>query len=189
VPIAVLAAYSVCGVSNFLSSCFRIRSVYFVTLFLLAIMLLDIPIYNTLYNYNISISGDARTFSGMLNYLAKNQSSKINISISDNYSATNFLRFLLGYNKSSDIRIIPTDFSNRANITAWVNKECRPGMGNAYFALVYSNYSEAQYETIFQNWIMKYCNLTEVRAFQDVPSSNGIYANDVNVDIKLYKIG
>jgi 4-amino-4-deoxy-L-arabinose transferase-like glycosyltransferase len=188
IPIAVLASYSLCSISDFVSSRLRTRPIYIVLLFLSVIIISDIPIYNTLYNYNISISGAIRTFSGLLNYFATNSRGEgISMSISDNGYATNFLRFLLGYDNRG-INVIPMNFSSKANITTWVSNECRPGTKNTYFVLVYSNYSELRYETVFQNWIVPYCNLTKVGTFQDGPSSNSVY-DAMNVDIKQYKIG
>lgn len=185
VPTAVLASYSILKISRAIGSRSRALPVYIAALFVLAIILTNIPLYSTLYNYNISIRGDLNTFSKLLNYFTSSANGRTNLFITDNGTALSMLRFISSYNRN--LSLSPLDFSEKANVAGWANATCNSGAPNAYFALIYANHSRSLYETVFDNWVRPYCNLTEIETIRDNASLNSSY-NGMNVEVDLYKI-
>ncbi len=186
VPIAVLAGYALLGIYRASKPILKTNSIYLPILILIIIIVSYIPIYNTLYNYNISISGDARTLSSMLNYVrAASHGSNLSVIVIDN-ETSNFLGFLSAYNKTIGIYTLNT--SNRVRIANQLNSICSPRAANTYIAIAYDSYSELGYRTIFNDWIETDCGLTMAASFYDNASSNSFY-NGMNLHIYLYKVG
>ena len=184
VPIAVLTAYSVSRIHEYSIKYLRNYSMLVPIFILLIVAVSYIPVYSTLYNYNISISGDTRTFSSMLSYVRTNSSGRnISIITIDN-STANFLDFLSGYN--STVKIEALNISNRIRATTQMSRICIPG-SNSYVAIAYENYSRLQYTTVFNDWINESCSLVKLRSFNDTESAFSTY-NGMNVYINLYKV-
>lgn len=183
VPMAVLAAYAIWMVYIASRPLLKSYNKYLLVLIIAVVMVSNIPIYRALYNYNLTISGDTRTFSSALKYL---QSTGHNITIftSDNYT-TNLLEFLSSYSKA--VHISTLNLSNRVVLTDELSKICKANAENTYLAFSYDNYSILQYKAIFDAWIKPGCDLTGVGTFSDNASSKSI-DNSTNVRIALYRV-
>jgi 4-amino-4-deoxy-L-arabinose transferase-like glycosyltransferase len=187
VPMAVLASYAICKMSDTMSRRTRTARTRFIALFLIAAIVSNIPAYLALYNYNMIISGSVGDFSSLLRYMSANaQGGRPDLLVSDNGPSVSFLRFIQGYGAGNET-IIPMDFFDRNSVTALVHRECATG-AKAYFALVYANSSEASYDTVYQDWVIPQCSMTEAGAFQDKQAADEPY-NSMNVEIRLYKMG
>ena len=128
VPLAVLASYALCGISEAAAKRLKSRPLYFELALLALIVLTNLPLYSTLYNYNLSISGDVTAFSSLVNYLNVNHVSgdlRVFISASNESGEVTMLRLVSGYNRNFSLS--PLDFSSRGNLTRWASKECSPG--------------------------------------------------------------
>lgn len=186
VPMAILGGYAIWAVYNACRPILRSYAVCALLLMLIVVIVSNIPLYRTLYNYNISISGDTRTFSNALKYVMGNPANPgvPNIFANEN-STANFLMFLSSYSKSINIATLNT--SNKNVITRQLGQICGASAGGTYFALSYDNYTTMRYNSIFSNWISPNCNLTKLKSFYDNASSGSIY-NGTNVRVDLYKV-
>ncbi len=189
VPLAVLASYALCRLSEAAAQHLKRRSLYFELAFLALIVLTNLPLYSTLYNYNLSISGDVMAFSNLLNYL---NAAPIHgnthgfISVSNNSGDMQILRLISGYSKNFSISSL--NFSSRGNLTRWASQECSPGAPGTYLILEYQSTYQSLYYGILDSWIRPYCSLTRIGMAEDSASAYGTY-NGMNVVVDLYRVG
>jgi 4-amino-4-deoxy-L-arabinose transferase-like glycosyltransferase len=186
VPIAIIASYTMLSIYKLSAPRLKSKAVYLSILILLILIVSYIPAYNTLYNYNTSISGNARTLSSVLSYIkAEPEGRNTSLIIIDNDTA-NFLEFLSGYNKTTEIYTLNT--STRTETEGQLDSICVPRAANVYIIITYDNYSKLHlYETIFNDWINTSCSLIKLKSFTDNSSLDSAY-NGMDIQADLYKV-
>jgi 4-amino-4-deoxy-L-arabinose transferase-like glycosyltransferase len=178
VPMAVLAGYAVWSFYKAARPHLGSWAICPVILILAASLVVNMPAYSTLYNYNLSIAGDTRTLLGILRYVisnSKDSGSGIRIYTNDNDTEF-FLQFLSAYNKT--INISSLDVRNLNEMDLQLYKVCKANYSNTYILLTYENY----FGEVSPN-----CDIKSIGVFYDNISSGGIYSG-TDLRVYLYRV-